>query len=172
MHLFFLRREISSSNPILLGAFTVVCAQLELGYGIMASSVPCLKPFMSAYEGPRPLSHGGSGKRSNLSYELSSTRSATKRIPDQEVVTTAAMTTKPPPALWPDQNTYSATVSHRDQRRREGSIDSNDSRSMIIRKDMVIKKEVKWSVEHDVPESSSNVADGGTGSASGSATSQ
>lgn len=45
---------------------------------------------------------------------------------------------------------YKATVSHRDGNdARKGSFDSGDSRRMIIQKDMVIKKEVKWSVERD-----------------------
>lgn len=46
---------------------------------------------------------------------------------------------------------YKATVSHRDiNSARKGSVDSGDSRRMIIQKDeMVIKKEVKWSVERD-----------------------
>ena len=53
-------------------------------------------------------------------------------------------------ALRPDQAMYRATVSHRDASKKDGgSIDSGDSRQMIIRKDMVIKKEVKWSVERD-----------------------
>lgn len=45
---------------------------------------------------------------------------------------------------------YKATVSHRDANdARKESIDSGDSRRMIIQKNMVIKKEVKWSVERD-----------------------
>lgn len=53
--------------------------------------------------------------------------------------------------LRPDQAVYQATVSHRDPTAedRAGSIDSGDSRQMIIRKDLVIKKEVKWSVERE-----------------------
>lgn len=45
---------------------------------------------------------------------------------------------------------YKATISHQDaDDARKGSLDSGDSRRMIIQKDMVIKKEVKWSVERD-----------------------
>lgn len=54
---------------------------------------------------------------------------------------------------------YKATVSHRDGKEaRKGSFDSGDSRRMIIGKDMVIKKEVKWSVERDgdEPETDNN----------------
>ena len=59
--------------------------------------------------------------------------------------------------LRPDGGMYQATVSHRDQGPEDaaagggeaGSIDSGDSRQLIIRKDMVIKKEVKWSVERE-----------------------
>lgn len=54
---------------------------------------------------------------------------------------------------------YKATVSHRDGKdARKGSFDSGDSRRMIIGKDMVIKKVVKWSVERDgdEPETDNN----------------
>lgn len=60
-------------------------------------------------------------------------------------------------SLRPDAGMYQATVSHRNQGPEEtareagegGSIDSGDSRQLIIKKDMVIKKEVKWSVERE-----------------------
>lgn len=65
--------------------------------------------------------------------------------------------------LRPDGGMYQATVTHRDQGPEDvaggggehASIDSWDSRQLIIKKDMVIKKEVKWSVEREGGEGAS-----------------
>lgn len=57
--------------------------------------------------------------------------------------------------LRSDGGMYQATVSQGpEDRARPGggegtSIDSGDSRQLIIKKDLVIKKEVKWSVERE-----------------------
>jgi hypothetical protein len=39
-----------------------VCAQLQLGYGIFAATVPCLKPFVAVWEDFGGDSHGDNGK--------------------------------------------------------------------------------------------------------------
>lgn len=39
------------SVSILL-ASALICAEIEIGYGIMASTIPSLKPFIAAYDGP------------------------------------------------------------------------------------------------------------------------
>ena len=159
LHLYYLHMEIVSGNPTLTGSFTVVCAQLELGYGIMASSIPCLKPFMSAYEGPLRPPHKSSGHQSSGDYPFTTYGSGhSKRLRSKEVgLSTGGSgmagsgTMADERALRPDQAGYQATISHRDPTAEDGagSIDSGDSRQMIIRKDLVIKKEVKWSVERD-----------------------
>jgi hypothetical protein len=40
-----------------------VCAQLQLGYGIFAATVPCLKPLVAVWEDCGGDSHGDYGKR-------------------------------------------------------------------------------------------------------------
>ena len=34
-------------------SYVVVCSQLQLGYGLIAATIPCLKPFIAVYEGPK-----------------------------------------------------------------------------------------------------------------------
>lgn len=172
LHLRYLHLQMLSADPTLAGAYTVVCAQLELGYGLMASSVPCLKPFMSAFEGPfRPPQ-----KSSNLQstdYPFTTYRSGnSKRLrsaSDHRIGSCAvgALSSADERALRPDGGMYQATVTHRDQGPEDGaggggehaSIDSGDSRQLIIKKDMVIKKEVKWSVEREGGEGASQERD-------------
>lgn len=152
-----------SANPTLVGAYTVVCAQLELGYGLMSSSVPCLKPFMSAFEGPLRPPQKSSNPQSSGDYPFTTYGSGTnKRLrsaSDHRIggSAVAALSSGDERGLRPDAGMYQATISHRDQGQEdgaatggeEGSIDSGDSRQLIIKKDMVIKKEVKWSVERE-----------------------
>jgi hypothetical protein len=40
-----------------------VCAQLQLGYGIFAATVPCLKPLVAVWEDCGGNNHGNYGKR-------------------------------------------------------------------------------------------------------------
>lgn len=162
LHLHYLHLQMLSANPTLAGAYTVVCAQLELGYGLMASSVPCLKPFMSAFEGPfRPPQKSSNPHSTDYPFNTYGSvhskqlRSASDhRIGGSAVV---GLSSADEQNFRPDGGMYQATVSHRDQGPEEGargggeraSIDSGDSRQLIIKKDMVIKKEVKWSVERE-----------------------
>ena len=49
MRLVYLRRQIDSSDPTLTGAVTSVLTQVELYYGIMGATVPCLRPFLAGF---------------------------------------------------------------------------------------------------------------------------
>ena len=42
----------SYHSVTILLASALICAQIEIGYGIMASTIPSLKPFIAAYDGP------------------------------------------------------------------------------------------------------------------------
>ncbi|KAH8878999.1 hypothetical protein GQ53DRAFT_739354 [Thozetella sp. PMI_491] len=56
MRLQFLSKEFSGDDPTLDGVLATVCAQIQLSYAIIATTTPCLRPFMSAlnthYGGP------------------------------------------------------------------------------------------------------------------------
>ena len=57
--LVFIHQSLTSVDEDPTGGITAAaaaaCLQLEIGYGILASVVPCLKPFTPAYEGPPRL---------------------------------------------------------------------------------------------------------------------
>ncbi|OJD18038.1 hypothetical protein AJ78_01930 [Emergomyces pasteurianus Ep9510] len=69
-HIHYIKRMLDSSDPTLVGSYVTVCQQLELSYGIIANTIPCLKPFMAAYEETgrpsyRNRYHSNSGSQSN-----------------------------------------------------------------------------------------------------------
>ncbi|EGE78868.1 hypothetical protein RJZ56_001618 [Blastomyces dermatitidis] len=49
-HIHYVKRMLDSSDYTLVGSYATISLQLELSYGIMANTIPCLKPFMAAYE--------------------------------------------------------------------------------------------------------------------------
>ncbi|OJD25684.1 hypothetical protein ACJ73_02948 [Blastomyces percursus] len=49
-HIHYVKRMLDSSDYTLVGSYATISLQLELSYGIMANTIPCLKPFVAAYE--------------------------------------------------------------------------------------------------------------------------
>lgn len=52
LRLYYLRPNSPSTNQTLALSLAIICTQLQLGYGVMAASIPCLKPFITVYEKP------------------------------------------------------------------------------------------------------------------------
>lgn len=187
LRLYYLYIEITSSNPTLVGGpQTTACTQIEIGYSILASIVPCIKTFMAPYDKPimTEVGYQRYGSTKNSAHELGS-------IASKGEVTTEVVPAMASPAhervyqrngrgedgymnysaaertltlsgkndsvqalgiLRPERIEYEAKVSHHghedmdiESRRdgREGSLDSGNSRRMII------KKGVEWSVDYD-----------------------
>lgn len=75
LRLYYLQLEITTSNPTIIGGpEAVACAQIEIGYSILASIVPCLKNFMAPYDKPIMTQTGYQqyGSNRNYTHELSS----------------------------------------------------------------------------------------------------
>ncbi|KMP00311.1 hypothetical protein CIHG_02283 [Coccidioides immitis H538.4] len=51
LRLHYLRQQFYSTDPTYDGTYTTICAQIQLGYLLVANTIPCLKPFIAAYEG-------------------------------------------------------------------------------------------------------------------------
>jgi hypothetical protein len=158
LRLYYLNIEINSSDIYLLSSNAVSCTQLEIGYSIMASIVPCLKTFMMAYEreiaGPtqyRQYAYGN-GTAHKLSSLASNSREEgiagvepTEQSQSQGQEGIGRLGAKFMGKLRPDQTIYEAKVVTHDQRTTSDrkSVDSGNSRRMII------KKGVEWSVDYD-----------------------
>jgi hypothetical protein len=52
--LYYLNPASLSTNRVLAASLVVVCTQLQIGYGMLAAAVSCLRPFVAVYE----TSHG------------------------------------------------------------------------------------------------------------------
>lgn len=60
LRLHFLHVLKRSPDPTLYGSHVTLASQLQLGYGIVSNVIPCLKPFVAAYEGvAQQLSYQG-----------------------------------------------------------------------------------------------------------------
>ncbi|KKZ60587.1 hypothetical protein EMCG_04764 [[Emmonsia] crescens] len=177
-HIHYIKRMLDSSDHSLVGSYLTVCLQLELSYGIMANTVPCLKPFMAAYEEmgrpsyrSRSVSHSGSQSNSGNSrgsrsrkygsefYALSMISSAKiARFKNPWVSNTTATDQnnepQPPPLpkcppgakqsqplLEVDEIRYMATVRPGSQERDGSSSECDNSKRLII------KKDINWNVE-------------------------
>jgi hypothetical protein len=100
LRLHFLSLALTSSNPTLRGApESTSVTQIEIGYAIMASIVPCLKNFMAAYDAPIQsqnwYQHYGTSEA--YTHELASVAVSTKSAAksSKSVVSTAASNSSP-----------------------------------------------------------------------------
>ena len=50
LRLHYLAPTTLPAHRNLAASYATVCAQLQLGYGIFAATVPCLKPFVAVWE--------------------------------------------------------------------------------------------------------------------------
>ncbi|KAK2776550.1 hypothetical protein FQN52_003447 [Onygenales sp. PD_12] len=181
-HLHYIKKLLDSADPTLIGSYVTICAQIELSYGIMANTIPCLKPFMAAYEdtGNKPSyrsrSPDGSPKNGSGAFKkgadssntsntyvlskISSNISSKFRNPwtsgaiathsrNNSISNPLAQHPQPPPRskqpLRTDDVRYTATVGPGSwpdsQERQDQSLESHDSKRLVI------KKDVKWNVE-------------------------
>jgi len=156
MRLYYLHQMLTSDDPTYYGATAISCTQIEIGYSIMASIVPCLKTFMAPYERPDPGASHYHNSGNGTNYKLSSMASRSENEPtagasSASVDRTSGVDTqylgtgkKTLGKLRPEQTVYEAKVTHnRLGGERRGSIDSAGSQRMII------KKGFEWSVDYD-----------------------
>ncbi|MCJ1438360.1 hypothetical protein MMC27_007748 [Xylographa pallens] len=146
LHILYLRPEIITADPSFQMAFAVVCVQIEMDYGAMAATIPCLGPFLKAcrthteVDGRQrpsrsfglntlgdPMSKisnkGSKGSKALHSGLSSGARGNNRRTLDQQI-------------FRPDyvEAVSTATPDKRNEKTDQQSIESHDSRRMIIKK--------------------------------------
>ncbi|RMZ85884.1 hypothetical protein DV737_g376, partial [Chaetothyriales sp. CBS 132003] len=146
-HLHYLSVVYHSDDPTLRAAYSTICKQVEVALAIVTASVPCLKPFLSAtatyYGAPAEgakSSHGqyantaGSSKlNSDRSFKLRKLNLSKKKESPQSSSNHDAVQEEHFDSQYRSQ--ISAT-SNEIQPIARPSVDSNDSKGMIIRKDV------------------------------------
>lgn len=129
--------ELASANPSLDGVLATVCAEIELCYAVVACTIPCLRPFMSAlstnYGGPtHTRTSPGNTNKPGYNISLGSVTTSSKpNMPekrDQSI----------PVVRW-DEAGYNVNVGTGDQ----DSMLSNDSRRLII------SKNTEWTIGYE-----------------------
>jgi len=161
LRLLFLSKGITSLNPSLDLVGAVVWAEIELHYSNFAGTIPCLRPFMMAVstdygatEPRQPLGskgydsyRSGNGMERGSNYGLSSMLSRTGTRPNS-MNPGLFSTSRRGTSRMDSSNGFrhgannKSTVIHEVTHHDSNSIGSNDSRKMII------KKEVDFRVEH------------------------
>ncbi len=128
-----------STDPSLDGTVASVCTQIELSYAIVATTLPCLKPFMAAlntnYGGTTTINtpSGTAASGSGNAYSLGSISNPSKlRVEKKERPAKLATPEKP----W-DNSHYNVEVHIGDR----GSLGSEDSTKRII------SKKTLWAVD-------------------------
>ncbi|RMZ86824.1 hypothetical protein DV736_g5951, partial [Chaetothyriales sp. CBS 134916] len=146
-HLHYLSKVYKSDDPTLRAAYSTICKQIEVAFAIVAASVPCLKPFLAAtathYGAPAEGAksrHGqyantaGSSKgHSERSFRLRKLNLSKKKESPQSSSDHTTIQEEPFDSQYRSQ--ISATANQIQPIARP-SIDSDDSKGMIIRKDV------------------------------------
>lgn len=142
IRLYYLSEEFLSSDPTLDGVMASVCTQIEMSYAIIAATIPCLRPFMTALStnyGAAPKAKSSPSAagtaRSGNDFSLASLSKASRLGPEEKGKPTLAPTTR-----W-DQSEHHVSVMSGDQH----SMESHESKQMII------SKNTEWAVEYEGP---------------------
>lgn len=145
--LYYLHVELLSPDPTLKGSIASVCTQIQLSYAIIASTTPCLRPFMSAlnthYGAPAEYKSPSGTKKSANSYVLSSLSKKSQKSQNRgsRAQQNAAQTTLPngtPNNRWDGMKHQTSVVA--------GDNISLESHSSI---QMIIQKNTEWDVEFE-----------------------
>lgn len=153
LRLRYLDLEFSSPDPTLTAALVSVCTQIETSYSIISATIPCLRPFMSSlnthYGGPaKPKSNNGGGTTTtgtgSNNVVLSTLVKGIRGGGDITTSTTAAAVVAKQVEegggeRWGDTAGNITLVTSGEK----NSMDSHESKQMIITKD------IQWKVEYE-----------------------
>lgn len=155
--LHYISDEILSVDPTLDGTWQAICTQIEINYGIIAATIPCLRPFMvatathygapaSAKRSPNATSQTPRGTEPGFSLGSipNGLRSATRGRFNRSDEKSKDI----PPTIHEVDGTNGNQVGRNPSGDDHHSLESHDSKKMIIRKD------VEWSVEFESSKSS------------------
>ncbi|KAL2430279.1 hypothetical protein ABEF95_003723 [Exophiala dermatitidis] len=152
MRLYYLNPTSIPDNRSLALSLVVVCTQIQVGYGIMAASVTVLKPFMVVYEKPAGSTDymsGGHIKNYGKNTMPSEHTGTSFQLKSMGRPADAADARSGGGATDPTQqySGYNATATAHGHKKDDDSINSQDSRRMII------ERKTDWSVRYEEAES-------------------
>lgn len=174
VHVHYLERELTSTNQSLTGVIATICRQTEIFYAIMASTIPCLRPFLASFftgfgamGGETIIAGsqvGNSREKSGHTYALGSMQSAesearrSKRRSRRQDRRAPALPATDSPRLDRDLDNFGNDSQNQATITTTSTSDLRDSRtiapdaSSITSNDstrMIIKKEVQWHVDSE-----------------------
>ncbi|KAI9801612.1 MAG: hypothetical protein M1825_003291 [Sarcosagium campestre] len=147
LRIIFLTRALNSSDYTFESVDFSVVTMIELHYSLMAATIPCMKPFIKAFNTgflgttARQTEIGGYG--SNSEYGPRDTSYALQSISSEYgYVKQSRSSSGKVPVLRPDGGDNATSVEH-DPHHPSGSMTSDGSEKMIIR------QTVGWNVRYD-----------------------
>lgn len=166
MRLNYLSSALASPDPSLDGVLAVVCTQIEICYAIIATTTPCLRPFMSAlntgYGGPGPVPTPKGSRASSSGHDRSFTARSGQSAKQKKQQRFSGLGTfeleekaqRPLPELRWDKTQYNVAIETGERPRTgqeiepmpdhdQNSLQSHDSKRMII------AKNTEWAIDYE-----------------------
>ena len=155
LHVVYLRPETIAADPSFQMAYAVICAQIEMDYSAMAATIPCLGPFLKAC---RTHNEIDGRQRPGRSFGLNNLGEPTSKMGSKALNSGTHSGLRSNRRTIDQQMfrsdyvdaTSTAAPDERAEKIDQLSIESHDSRRMII------KKKTEWRVQYE-----STKADGG-----------
>ena len=134
----FVHETINATNTTLQSAYSTVWTQVELNFSILASAISCLGPFISPFARDK-VPDTRYARKNSTAISASEHNDGHYRLNSvPEVRARSEPSGYQRPLFRQDhQYSHSASVTHEFvTRNREGSLESDESRKMVIRKEM------------------------------------
>jgi hypothetical protein len=154
IHVYYIAQWSTSSDPSIAAVYSLLWQQVELGYALMAATIPTLRSFIRGYEKAMGWEssyyiHNTAASRTTGTYAMSTMNKSRHEEEGSGVNGLHRLETNDTQPLRPDRQGYKASIygggagSNETQEgnlpRRTKSSGSNDSQEPIIRKDVEIQ---------------------------------
>jgi len=156
IHVYYIAQWSTSSDPSIAAVYSLLWQQVELGYALMAATIPTLRSFVRGYEKAMGWESSyyirNTASRTTGTYAMSTmNKSRHEEEGGGQVIGLHRLETNDTQPLRPDRQGYKASiygggqgglggeVSDANMPRRTKSSGSNDSQEPIIRKDVEIQ---------------------------------
>jgi hypothetical protein len=154
IHVYYISLWSSSSDPSIAAVYSLLWQQVELGYALMAATIPTLRSFVRGYEKAMGWESSyyirNTASRTNGTFAMSTmNKSRHEEEGGSNVIGLHRLETNDTQPLRPDRQGYKASIYGGGQGlnetqegnlpRRTKSSGSNDSQEPIIRKDVEIQ---------------------------------
>jgi hypothetical protein len=151
IHVYYIAQWSSSTDPSIAAVYSLLWQQVELGYALMAATIPTLRSFVRGYEKAMGWESSyyirNTASRTNGTFAMSTMNKSRHEEETGNINGLHHLETNDTQPLRPDRQGYKASIygggvsetQEGNMPRRTKSSGSNDSQEPIIRKDVEIQ---------------------------------